>query len=419
MFPRLFLLLGAAVMIHSLAFSADEPIFKDVKVKLGNEVLFEDANYTKLLQGKRLGLVTNPSGMDSRFVSTIDKLAAGKDWKLAGLFGPEHGIRGDATAGEKVKSGVDPVTSIPIHSLYGSADKPLSEIIADMDMLVYDIQDIGNRSYTYVGTMQQVMRAAAKAGKEFMVLDRPNPMSGNLVSGNILDPKFESMVGWAPVAYLYGLTPGETAMWLNENQKINCKLHVVPMKGWTRSMKWWDTGLPWIPASTHLPTAETCWHIAITGTVGEMHTVNEGVGYPGPFQYAGAPGIDGIRLAKELNSRELPGVYFRPAYWKPYYGTHKEQLCGGVQIFITDYDEIQPVETGTHLIDAINKLYPEKKILGDGSGSGRANMFDKVMGTDEVRKAIQSGKSAAEINASWKPARDRFAQERAKYFLYK
>ena len=233
-----------------------DPKLTDVKVKLGNEVLFEDAKYLDALKGKRVGLITNASGMDSKFVSTIDKIAAIPGAKLTALFAPEHGVRGEKGAGDKVLDELDPVTGVQIYSLHGSdkqkrsQNKPRKSMLKDVDVLVYDIQDIGNRSYTYAGTMKLCMQAAKENGKAFMVLDRPNPMGGELVSGNVLDPDYVTLVGWGPVAYLYGLTAGETAKLLNE--QIGCDLTVVPMKGWKRSMKWSDTGLPWIPTSTHM-----------------------------------------------------------------------------------------------------------------------------------------------------------------------
>lgn len=404
--------------------------FPGVKVKLGDEVLFEDPAFAKLIKGKRIGLITNPSGMDSHFVSTIDKLANSKDCKLVALFAPEHGVRGAQGAGEKVKNEIDPVTSVPIYSLHGSDDggrpqsKPRKSMLKDVDMLVYDIQDIGNRSYTYPGTMKLCMQAAAENGIDFVVLDRPNPMGGELVSGNVLDPDFVTLVGWGPVAYIHGLTPGETAMLLNKETGINCKLTVVPMKGWKRNMKWWDTGLPWIPTSTHMQHAAECWFIAITGALGELNFLNEGVGYPAPFEYVGAPWIDSVLLANELNGRKLPGLYFRPAYFRPYYHMFKDEQCGGVQVMILDYDKVMPVEAGIHIIDAINRLYPEQKLLTAGVDADstqtreRVGMFNRVMGTSAVRRALRDGKTADEVTAAWAAEREKFREARKKYFLY-
>ncbi len=405
------------------------PELPNVKVKLGSEVLFEEAKYTDLIRGKRVGLITNPTGMDSRFVSTIDKLALGGVCKLTALFGPEHGIRGDADAGEHVDSSVDEKTGTPVHSLYGKYPDgspraiPNKETMDTLDVMVYDLQDIGNRSYTYITTMRNCMKAAARDNKPFVVLDRPNPMGGNFVDGNVLEEEFISTVGWAPVAYLYGLTCGETARWLKDHLELDdLDLHVVPMKGWTRDMTWMDTGLPWIPTSTHMPQPETCWHIALTGTFGELHSINEGVGYTAPFQYVGAPFIKANALADELNSRRLPGVFFRPVYYKPYYGTHKTQMCGGVHVMITDIKKLRPVEAGVHVLEAVNKLYPEADVLHAKDPSTtettRIGMFNKVMGTDKVRQALIDGKSAKEITDGWKAGREKFIAESRKYYLY-
>lgn len=406
------------------------PKLKNVRVKLGNERLFQEEQYRKLIRGKRVGLITNPTGMDSEFISTIDKLARSSETTLTALFAPEHGVRGAQGAGERVVSEVDPVTGVPVYSLHGRdskkrpLNKPRPSALRNVDVLVYDIQDIGNRSYTYVGTMKLCMEAAVENNKELIVLDRPNPMGGKLVSGNVLKRGFETLVGWAPVAYLYGLTPGEVALWMNDYYKMGCKLTVVPMKGWKRNMRWWDTGLPWIPTSTHMQTPETCWYIAVTGMLGELDAVNVGVGYPLPFAYVGAPWIDAQRLATELNSRKLPGIFFRPAYFKPYYGPYKDRACEGVQLHITDFDALMPVETGLHIVEAIHKLYPEQRILYGGAAAGpakqraRVSAFNKVMGTTEIRRMLLDGKSAQEIIHWWEAERDQFAKGRAKYFLY-
>ncbi len=411
-------------------FSYGKAVYADRKVKLGNEVLFEKPEYLNALKGKRVGLITNPSGCDSQFVSTIDKLHAQPDIELVALFAPEHGVRGVARAGETVKDEIDPITSVPVYSLHGrdknkiGQSKPRPYMLKDLDVLIYDIRDTGNRSYTYPNTMRLAMQAAVENGKEFWVLDHPNPLGGDLVSGNVADPYYVTSVCWGPVAYIYGLTPGEVAKLFLDKYKMDLKLTVVPLEGWTRSMKWQDTGLPWIPTSTHNQRIDDVWAMAITGEFGELHSVNEGVGYPAPFQYVGAPWIDSIRLAKELNGRDLPGVFFKPAYFKPYYHIYKDKTCGGVQIIITDYSKIMPVETSINILEALNTLYPEQRVLNAGAGASvktqleRVGMFNKVMAGPRVRQMLLEGKTAKEIIADWAPARDRFAKEREKYFLY-
>ncbi len=418
---------GSTATVYTNKYAPELP---NVKVKLGNEVLFEDAKYTDLIRGKRVGLITNPTGMDSHFVSTIDKLAFGGVCKLTALFGPEHGIRGDADAGEHVKSSVDEKTSTPVHSLYGKYPDgkpravPNRETMDTLDVMVYDLQDIGNRSYTYITTMKNCMKAAAEHGKPFIVLDRPNPMGGNFVDGNVLEEELVSTVGWAPVAYLYGLTCGETAGWLKDYLKLdNLDLHVVPVQGWNRDMTWMDTGLPWIPTSTHMPHPETCWHIGLTGTFGELHSVNEGVGYTAPFEYIGAPFIKSNEFADELNSRRLPGVFFRPVYYKPYYGTHKTEMCGGVQVMITDFSKMRPVEASVHVLEVLQKLYPQADVLHliepTKAETVRVGMFTKVMGSKKIRDGLAAGKTAQEIIAPWKVQREQFTEGSKKYHLYK
>lgn len=413
------------------------PLTVNPKVRLGNEVLFDDPEFRRLIEGKRVGIITNPTGVNSKFESTIDRIHNHPGTTVTALFAPEHGLRGAETAGESVRSGRDEATGAPVWSLHGTGPdgkplrKPGPETLKNVDVLVYDIQDIGNRSYTYVGTMEKCMEAARENKIPFVVLDRPNPMGGDFVDGNVLDPAFQSLVGWAPVPYLYGMTPGEMARWMNDNSTmtlegktvpIGSDLTVVPMKGWTRSMKWWDTGLPWIPTSTHMQKPEVCWHIAATGTFGELHSVNEGVGYPAPFEYVGAPWIKSEELAEELNSRNLPGLYFRPAHYKPYYGTYKGEECGGVQLLILDYAQARPVEAGMHVLEALLKLYPEADVLHAGTNDkaklARVSMFNKVMGTDAVRQALLAGKSAREIAEGWKAEREAWVQNSRSYLMY-
>ncbi len=376
-----------------------------------------------LVDGKRIGLVTNPTGILADGRQNIDALHADPEIELAALFGPEHGVRGHYYAGDKVSAETDPATGVPVHSLYGATRKPKPEWLADLDVLVYDILDTGNRSYTFIYTMAYAMEAARDAGIPFVVCDRPNPLGGNLVDGNILDEsQGTSFVGLYPIAYLYGMTPGELARYFNTEFGIGADLYVVEMEGWRRDMTFGDTGLPWVLPSQHVPRWETAWHLAITGTIGELHTINEGVGFTLPFEMAGAPWIDRDELAAELNSRGLPGLFFRPHTWVPRYGTHSGQTVQGVQIHITDAVAVRPVSAGIHLMHALQNQYPDQLPLGDETdekSSGRISMFNKVMGTNAVRLDLLAGKSAEEIIASWQPAVDEFMAKRAKYLLYR
>lgn len=386
----------------------------------GIDVLLTDQR--DLVRGKRIGLITNPTGITASGRQNIDALHEDPEIELAALFGPEHGVRGDFYAGDTVTSDVDATTGVPVHSLYGATRKPKAEWLEDLDALVYDIMDTGNRSYTYIYTMAYAMEAAREAGIPFIVCDRPNPLGGTLVDGNILDvSKGTSFVGLYPIAYLYGMTPGELARYFNHEFDINADLHVVEMQGWDRDMTFAETGLPWVLPSQHVPRWQTAYSLAITGTFGELHTVNEGVGFTLPFEMVGAPWIDRQEFANELNSRNLPGLFFRPHTWSPRYGTHNGKKVQGVQVHITDYSQVRPVSAGIHILEVLQALYPEQKPLADETNEqaqNRIRMFNKVMGTDTVRLDLLAGKSAAEIIASWQPAMDAFLEKRAKYLIY-
>ena len=257
---------------------------EDSMVIPGVEMLFRDSENLKLIEGKRVGLITNPTGIDRNFNSTIDLLAGHPACKLTALFGPEHGLRGDFFGGDKVGNTTDSKTQVPIYSLYGSGAKaPKPEHLKLLDVLIYDIQDINVRPYTYISTMMASMEEAAKAGKTFIVLDRPDPMGGNIVDGPVLDLKFKSFIGYWTIPYTYGMTPGELALLYNDEAKLNADIHVVKMSGWKRGMLYNETGMPWVPPSTHIPRWDTSIYCAITGGMGELHTVNEVVGYTLPF----------------------------------------------------------------------------------------------------------------------------------------
>jgi uncharacterized protein YbbC (DUF1343 family) len=262
------------------------------------------------------------------------------------------------------------------------------------------------------------MEAAAENHIAFMVLDRPNPLTGQRVEGRPLDLKYKSFVGFLPIPYVYGMTCGELAGmingegWLADGAK--CKLEVVPMRGWRRDLDFAATGLPWVPPSPHQPRWESCLFYAATGIMGELQVVNEGVGYPLPFEMAGAPWIDGEALARELNHRRLAGVYFRPAYYQPYYGTNKDQRCGGVQIHLTGEKAVQLTPIQFHVMDAVRRLYPDRKLFGNQ----RDQMFDKVCGTEAIRRGFESSRPIAEILKEWDSELEPFLAKRTKYLLY-
>lgn len=374
------------------------------------------------IRGKRIGLITNPTGITAAGRQNIDALHEDPEIELAALFGPEHGVRGEFYGGDKVASEVDPVTGIQVYSLYGATRRPKPEWLEGLDALVYDIVDTTNRSYTFVYTMAYAMEAARDAGIPFIVLDRPAPMGGDLVDGNILDvSKGTSFVGLYPIAYLYGMTPGELARYFNRECGIGCDLQVVEMRGWRRSMTFNETGLLWVLPSQHVPRWETSYYLAITGTFGELHRMNEGVGFTLPFEMVGAPWIDRQEFAEELNGRDLPGLFFRPHTWIPRYGTYKGEKVDGVQVHISDYSKVRPVSASIHIMEALQKLYPEQNPLGDPEDEqsrGRIRMFNQVMGTDQVRADLLAGRSAEEIIESWQPDVEEFMETRAQYLIY-
>jgi uncharacterized protein YbbC (DUF1343 family) len=382
------------------------------QVKPGIEVLL--AERLDLVAGKRVGLVTNPTGVTSQLVSTIDALHARPEVKLVALFGPEHGVRGDVSAGNHVADMIDARTGIPMYSLYGANKAPTPEMLRNIDVLVYDIQDIGSRAYTYIYTMALSMQAAAQARIPFIVLDRPNPLGGDLIEGPILDERFKSFIGLYPIPYIYGLTVGELALYLNAEMKIDAQLTVVPMHGWQRFMLFEDTGLPWVLTSPHVPHARTVFHIAATGCMGELSFVNEGVGYTLPFELLGQTWIKGEELAAALNDLKLPGVIFRPLYYRPFYFSLKDRQLSGVQIHLTNPRSFRPMLTQLHILKILLKLYPQQNIFNPE----RVKNFDQAVGTDNVRLSLSNGASPDSVYFSWKKDLAQYREQRKAYLLY-
>lgn len=383
------------------------------QVKTGVEVLRQGE--FECLKGKRVGLITNPTGVDSNLKSTVDILFEADEVNLVALYGPEHGVRGDIPAGEKVENQVDAKTGLKVHSLYGKTRKPTPEMLKDVDVLVYDIQDIGCRSYTFISTMGLVMEAAVENSIEVVVLDRPNPLGGIKVEGSGVSSGFFSFVSQFDIPYIYGLTCGELALYLNE--EIKCKLTVVPMECWERNMLWADTQLPWVPTSPHIPSPEAAICYPATGIVGEMGFLNIGVGYTLPFQLMAAPWANAVALADTLNAKELPGVAFRPIVFKPLFGAMQGVSVQGVQIHITDFANARISEIQFHVIDVMSKLYPEHKLFSEETKK-RNNMFDKVCGTDYIRTEFSKNYNASDILPYWRAREDDFRNISKKYYLY-
>ena len=328
----------------------------------------------EILRGKKLGLITNPTGMNANLHSTAEILKAQFD--LCTVYGPEHGIRGDQQAGAHVQQEeFDAELGVRCFSLYGTPRRPTPEMLDGIEMMVYDIQDVGARFYTYIYTLAYAMEECAKAGIPVTILDRVNPLGGTIVEGILLNPELHSFVGEYPIPTRYGLTVGEYARYINDTQHIGCELSIVPCLGWKRDMLYDETRLPWIMPSPNIPTLETA--LVYIGTcLFEGTDLSEGRGTTHPFELIGAPQLDATRLAKELNALQLPGLIWRAAHFTPMFSKHQGELCHGVQLHITDKNSFRPFEAGLYLIDAIRRQYPDIKMN---------NALDKLLGDTTYR----------------------------------
>ena len=425
---KLIFLLVSFLSVFSADIFAQSPVEADsvsrVKVKTGIEVLRERGFAG--LEGRRVGLVTNPSGADRYLKSTIDILFEAPQVNLVALYGPEHGVRGDVYAGGKIEDSKDEATGLPVYSLYGSTRKPTPEMLEGIDVMVYDIQDVGARSYTFISTLGLVMEACAAKGIEVMVLDRPNPLGGNKIEGCYVEQPFNSFVSQYRIPYVYGLTVGELAVMINEegmnrgqkgNQDpVKCKLTVVPMEGWTRDMIYEDTGLPWILPSPNIPFKESPMYYVSSGICGELYGfMNIGIGYTLPFQIFGALWLDPDKLKEKLDSYGLEGVSFRTIWYKPYFGSLAGKLVKGLQFFFTDYPKARLTETQFYVMQAVAELYPDKKAFEIVTGIG---LFDKVCGTDYVRKEFVKRYKVEDIIDYWRKDEEDFRNLSRQYHLY-
>ena len=388
---------------------------QDVEVKTGIEVLRE-RNFD-VLQGKRVGLCTNPTGVDRNLVSTIDILWEADNVNLVALYGPEHGVRGNIYAGDHVDNEVDARTGLKMYSLYGKTSKPTQEMMDEIDVMVYDIQDIGCRSYTYISTMGNLMEACQQYGKELVVLDRPNPLGGNKIEGCLVEDGFVSFVSRFAIPYLYGQTPGELALYLNAQAENPCKLTVVEMQGWTRDMTWDETGLEWIVASPHVPHGRTAIYYPVTGIFGEFYYINIGVGYTMPFEVMGAPWVNADSLAQALNALELPGVVFRGLHYKPYYSVFKGENIQGVQVHIVDYEKAALSEIQFYVVQEMMRLWPEQDWF-KLCDQKRFGMFNKVCGTDQIKELFGKRYRWEDAKAYWDKDVEKYRKESSKYYLY-
>lgn len=378
------------------------------KVVPGIEVLLNKK--LDWLENKRVGLITNPTGVDRNLESSVDLLYNHPDVNLTALFGPEHGIRGSREAGEYVESYIDEKTGLPVYSLYGPTWKPTEEMLADVDVLLFDIQDIGSNVYTYIYTLGFAMEAAAEYDKELIVLDRPNPIGGTKVEGPLRSEDTVSFMGRFLLPVRHGMTVGELATMWNHEYSMGVDLKVVKMKGWKRTMHFEDTGLPWVMTSPNIPTKETAYLYAGTELLDDT-SLSTGLGTTKPFELVGAPWIDGEALANEMNNRNIAGATFRSAYYTPMFGKYEGELVGGVQVHIDDPSQINLVKLGLNLVDAMRDQNPDKFEM--------TSSYANLIGDSEVPGMIMNDDPVDQIIKSWEDELTTWVTEvRNKYLLY-
>jgi len=383
-------------------------------IRTGLDILVHER--LDLLRGRRVGLATHPAAVLSDLTSAVDALLnAGV--KLTALFGPEHGFDGFAADGATVDNATDAHTGLPVYSLYGSVREPTAAMLADVDVLVFDMQDVGARFYTFISTLLYVLRSAAQAGKPVLVLDRPNPINGTCVEGPLVEPGLESFVGIVPIPIRHGLTTGELARHINKECDLGTDLTVIEMHGWQRGM-WFDqTGLPWVPPSPGMPHLSTA--VVYPGTcLIEGTNLSEGRGTPLPFEIVGAPWLDGHALAQSLNRLDLPGVRFRPVYFVPSASKHTGRKCSGAQVHVMDRDLLCPVTMGLHIVAACRAQAPEHFEFLSSSWEGQPPHFDLLTGVAAVREGLAAGKAVREIVASWTEIEMQFEDKRQPCLLY-
>jgi uncharacterized protein YbbC (DUF1343 family) len=393
---------------------------QDRIVKTGIDVLQESG--FALLEGKRVGLITNPTGVDRNLRSTIDILFEAPNVELVALYGPEHGVRGEVHAGDRIVSQTDPITGLPEYSLYGSTRRPTEDMLEGLDVLVYDIQDIGSRSFTYISTMGLAMEACAELDIEFVVLDRPNPIGGLKVEGCYVEDGCFTFVSQYSIPYVYGLTCGELALLLNGERMLGsgarpgesarCNLTVVPMEGWKRDMFYDQTGLQWIASSPHIPQAITSFFYPLSGIAGDLAGISIGVGYTLPFQLF-APveeNMDPEQLAANLNALDLPGLYFRPIYFRPFYSRGQGTTLGGVQVHLTDPAAAPLTDVNFYVMQEMHKLNPEMVF--------NLNRITKVTGSPFITEKFSERYMFEDIKEYWYKDAEAFRELSARYYLY-
>jgi len=359
--------------------------------------------------GGKVGLITNQSGVDRQLRSSADLLS--HRGLLQVLFAPEHGLSGAQEAGEVVGDGGRSPFGVPVYSLYGKVKKPTPEMLRGVDLLIYDIQDVGSRTYTYLSTLRGALEVAAEMGIEIWVLDRPDPLGGRMLDGPVLGERYESFVGPHTVPLCYGMTPGELARMLNAERKIGARLRVVPLDGWRRGMTFEDTGLPWVAPSPNIPTADTCpiycGFVLLEGT-----NLSEGRGTTRPFKLLGAPWLDARKLAEGLNRKGIPGARFRPTEFTPTFSKYEGELCRGVEVHVTDVRRFKAPEAVVAVLAAVRRLHPDKFRI-------RASSFDRLAGGDDLRLALERGDEVGLIVSGWKGPLEEFKKRRQAFLLYR
>lgn len=405
---RLFLVTCAAFAATTTGASAAVPLPR-AEIELGDEVFLRRT--WRELHGRTVGVITNQSGVTSELESIVDAIRLHGGIAIKAIYAPEHGFRGDRGAGATIQSYVDPQTNLPVYSLYGASRHPSEAMLEGVDVLLFDIQDVGSRAYTYISTMAYAMQSARAYGKEFWVLDRPNPTGGTIVEGPVLEPAYESFIGLYPIAMRHGMTVGELAVMFNDYFGIGAKLRVVRMNGWRRSMIWPDTGLQWVQTSPNIPEWQTTIAYPGTGLLDSVG-INNGSGFTKPFLLAGTAGIDGTKLAARLNVRNLPGVWFRPTSWSPLTGFWAGRELSGVELIIFEPRRFYAVRTAVEILVTIRALFPHAIHIPSVSG------LDRDWGTDSFRQAFLAGESSAAILEQWTVAVARFETLRRPYLLY-
>ncbi len=373
-------------------------------VQVGVDVLFSDEKYSALLQGKRIGLITNHTAINKNLQLSSDLFR--QRTKLVALFAPEHGLHGDLYAEKLFEN--SQIKGIPLYSLHGKTRRPTSEMLKGIDLLVFDIQDLGSRSYTYISTLFYCMEEAAKHKIPVLICDRPNPMGGHVVDGPLVEEKWRSFLGYANVPYCHGMTIGELARLFNSEYHVGAELIVVPMRGWKRKMTFQETGLAWVPTSPQIPEGDTSFFYPATGIIGHLSLASIGIGYTLPFKIVGAPWIQAEVFAEKLNEQKLPGVAFSPFYFRPFFGKFKGENCKGVKIIVTNPAVFKPFTTQYALLGILKSMYPAKfkEALDEMlKSSSKKEIFNKLNGTEEILHIVMNEKTF-----SWK-LRSRFQKE--------